>query len=178
MDFGLSVREGLFDDVGDLRDLIDAHEGVHFRHEFWQFIAKPLRKAARNNNRLAAIFRLPKLNGFKNRVHAFFLGRIDEGTGVDDDGIGLSGVVGDFNAGFKQGTEHDFGIHQIFGAAQRNQPDAQRSIATRLGSRRRVYTGFSFRHGTERIADIRRVAMLRNVEGAPAWRYLFAGRIG
>ena len=113
-------------DVADLRHLVNAHERVHFRHELGQFIAEPLRQAAGNDDGLAALVRIAQFDGFENRVHAFLLRRVNEGTGVDDDGVGLRGVIGDLDAALEQRAEHDFGVHQIFGAAERNQADAQR----------------------------------------------------
>ena len=80
----------LADDVPDLRDLVNAHEGVHFRHEFGQFFAKTLGEAAGNDDGLAAPVRVAQFDGFEDRVHAFLLRGINEGTGVDDDGVGLS----------------------------------------------------------------------------------------
>ena len=109
---------GLSDDVRDLRDLVNAHEGVHLGQELGQFVAEPLRQAAGNNQALAAIFGGADLGGFENRVHALLLRGINERAGVDDDGVGLGGIVRDFHAVLEQRAEHDFGVHQIFGAAE------------------------------------------------------------
>ena len=53
------------------------------------FVAETLRQTAGNNQTLPAIFRGADFRGFKNRVHAFFLRGINEGAGVDDDGVGV-----------------------------------------------------------------------------------------
>ncbi len=74
---------------GDLGHLVNAHEGVHFRQQLGQFVAKPLRQTAGNDQTLAAVFRLAELGGFQNGVHAFLLRGVNEGAGVDDDGVGL-----------------------------------------------------------------------------------------
>ena len=66
--------------------------------------------------------------GFEDRVHALLLRGVNERAGVDDDGVGLRGVVGDFDAVLQQRAEHDFGVHEILGAAERNQADAQRAF--------------------------------------------------
>ncbi len=118
---------GLPDDVRNLGDLVNAHEGVHLGQEPGQFVAEPLRQAAGNNEALAAILCRADLGGFEDGVHAFLLGRVNEGAGVDDDGVGLGGIVGDLHAVLEQGAEHDFGVHQVFGAAERNQAHAQRA---------------------------------------------------
>ena len=125
-------------DFADFRHLVNAHERVHFRHEFGQFVAEPLRQAAGNNDRLAPPVRVAQFHGFENGIHALLLRGVNERAGVDDDGIGLRGVIGDFDAAFQQGAEHDFGVHQILGAAERNQADAQR-----------VFTGIFLRHSRE-----------------------------
>ena len=121
-------RHRLPDDVRHLRDLVNAHERVHFGQQFRQFVAEPLRQAAGNDEALAAIFRGADLGGFEDGVHALLLRGVNERAGVDDDGVGLRGVVGDFHAVLEQRAEHDFGVHQIFGAAERNQADAQRAV--------------------------------------------------
>ena len=150
-------RHRLFDDVRNLRDLVNTHERIHFGQEFGQFVAETLRQAARNNQALAVIGHFPDLGRFENRVHAFFLCGVNERAGVDDDRVGLRGVIGDFHAAFQERTEHDFGVHKILGAAERNQPDAQWAFALWLSPRRslrrslgrphqRVFTGMFFRH--------------------------------
>ncbi len=149
--FCRAIDDGLLDDVSNLRDLINAHERIHFGHEFGQFVAKSLRQTAGNDDGLAALVCIAQFDGFKDGVHAFLLRGVNEGAGVDDDGIGLRGVVGDLDAVFQQRAEHDFGVHQIFGAAERNETDAQR-----LG------TGIFLVHRRNRLADYWRVAMLRS----------------
>ena len=64
--------------------------------------------------------------------------------------VGLRGVVGDFHAAFDQRAEHDFGVHEIFGAAEGNQADAQRR-----------FTGIFLRHRRKRLAGFWREAILR-----------------
>ena len=139
-------RHRLFHDVRDLRDLVNAHERVHFGQEFGQFVAETLRQATGNNQTLAAMVRLADFGGFENGVHAFLLRGVNERAGVDDDGVGLGGVIGDFHAAFQKRAEHDFGVHEIFGAAERNQADAQRAFASRFRPHQRAFIGMFFRH--------------------------------
>ena len=120
---------GLSDDIRDLRDLVNAHEGIHFRQQFRQFIAKALRQTAGDDQTLAAILSGADFGGFENGIHALLLRGVNKRAGVDDDGVGLRSVVRDFDAVLEQRAEHDFGVHQIFGAAERNQAHPQRALA-------------------------------------------------
>ena len=117
-------RHRLPHDVGDLRDLVDAHERIHFGKKLRQFVAKTLRQATGNNQPLTAIPRFADFRRFENRVHAFLLRGINERAGVYDHHVRLGGVVGDFHAVLEQRPEHDFSIHQVLGATERNQADA------------------------------------------------------
>ena len=66
--------------------------------------------------------------GFRDvRNQGVLLRGVNKRAGVDDDGVGLRVVVRDFNAVLEQRAEHDFGVHQIFGATERNQADPQRA---------------------------------------------------
>src|ERR1019366_6565655 len=113
-----AIDHGPAHDVTDLRDLVNAHERVHFGHEPGQFLAKPLRETAGDDDSLAAPVRVAQFDGFEDRVHALLLRRINEGTGVDDDGVGVRSIICDFDAAVHQRTEHYFGVHEIFGAAK------------------------------------------------------------
>ena len=139
--FTRPVFQRLVHDVADLRDLVNAHESVHFGHQFWQFVAEPLGQAAGNDDGLAAIGRVAQLNGFENGIHALLLRGVNKGAGVDDDGVGLRGVIGDLDAAFEERAEHDFGVHEIFGAAERNQADPQRFFAARSQENQTTQSG-------------------------------------
>ena len=124
--FFRATRDGLADDVADLRDLINAHERVDLGEKFRQLIAKALREAPGDDQPLTAMLHVAHGGGFEDRIDALFLRGVDERTGVDDDHIGSRSVVGHFNAILEEGAEHDFGIDEILGAAQGNQADAPR----------------------------------------------------
>ncbi len=131
-----------FDNFGYVRHLVDAHEGVHFGQEFGQFIAETLGEAAGDDEALAAVFGVADLGGFEDGVHAFFLGGINERAGVDDEGVGLGGVVGDLDAVFQERAEHDLGVHEVFRATEGNQAHAERAFAGAGGlARRRFFIG-------------------------------------
>ena len=93
--------ERLSNDIRDLRHLIDAHEGVHFRKKFRQFLAEPLRETAGNDQALPAILRLAQFGRFQDGVDALLLRGVDERAGIDDHHVGLGGVVGDFHAALR-----------------------------------------------------------------------------
>ena len=122
------MRERLIHDVADLRDLIDAHEGVHLGQQLRKFVAEALRQTAGDDERLAALLRVAEFSGFENRVHALLLRGVDERAGVDDDGVGGGGVIGDLDAVAQERAEHDLGIDEIFRAAERDHAHAQRAF--------------------------------------------------
>ena len=132
MDLGLwtfqpltAPLEGLADDLADLFNLINAHEGIHFRQQFGQLLPKPLRQAAGHHQALSAIVRVAKFSRLENSIDAFFLRGIDERAGIDDHHVGLGRIVDDLRPALEQRAEHNFGVHQVLGAAEGNQPDAQ-----------------------------------------------------
>ena len=114
----LAMGDGLFDDLRDLFNLVDAHEGVHFGEEFGQFVAKTLRETAGDDEALAPVLGFAEFAGFEDGIDAFFLGGVDEGAGIDDDDIGAGGVVGDLDTFFDKRAEHNFGIDEVLGATE------------------------------------------------------------
>ena len=93
---------------------------------FGKLVAEALREATGNNDALGTVSGFAEFGGLQDGVHALFLCGVDEGAGVDDYDVGLGGVVGDLDAVLKERTEHDFGIHEVLGAAQGNEADAER----------------------------------------------------
>lgn len=122
------MRDGLVNDFIDAFDLVHAHEGIDFRKQLREFLAKTLRQTTGNDQALAAILRFPHLGGFEDGIDALFLRGVDEGAGVDDHDVGAGGVVCDFDAFLHERAEHDFGVHQVFGATERNQADFDRRL--------------------------------------------------
>lgn len=135
-----AVSDGLLDDLGNLFDLVDAHEGVDFGKEFGKFFAETLRQAAGNDQALSAVLGFAEFGGFENGVDTFFLGGVDEGAGVDDDDIGAGGVVGDFDTAFHERAEHDLGIDEVLGAAEGDEAHAHRLFVV-------------FRHRAHKLRD-------------------------
>ena len=121
-----AMRDSLIDDVIYALDLIDAHEGVDFGKQVRKFFTETLRQTTGDDEALATILSLANFVGFENRVDAFLLRGIDERAGVHDDDVRSGCVIGDLHAAFDEGAEHDFGVDQVFGATERDQPDLDR----------------------------------------------------
>ena len=107
-------------DFSGLSDLIQADEGIDFILEFFgEFGGKSLREAAAHDEFLSGPFaQSALLVGFQDGFDGFFLGRIDEAAGIDNEDIGFLWVGCDFEALASGISQHDLGIDQIFGAAQ------------------------------------------------------------
>jgi hypothetical protein len=97
-----TTRERLLDDLTHLSDLIDAHEGIDFRQQLREFLAKTLRQAARHDHALVWIAGIAKLRGLQNGIDAFFLRGINERTGVHDHRVRLLRIVDNLHASAEQ----------------------------------------------------------------------------
>jgi hypothetical protein len=107
----------LLDDIADLRDLVNTHEGVHLRQELGQFVAKPLWETAGDDQTLTPVLRLAQCRRFQNRINALLLRRINERAGVHDHHVRLGSVAGDLDAVLQQRADHHLGIHEVLRAA-------------------------------------------------------------
>ena len=58
-----------------------------------------------------------------HRADALFLRHVDEGTGVDDEHIGQLGLRRHGHASLLEVTDHDFGVDEVFGAAEGDETD-------------------------------------------------------
>jgi hypothetical protein len=86
------------------------------------------------------------LVGLQHRIDALLLRRVDKRAGVDDHHVGLRRVIGDSQAALQKGSEHDFGIHQILGAAEGDQAHSHWLLhCIRLHSRTRNIGGRALR---------------------------------
>jgi hypothetical protein len=63
------------------------------------------------------------LRHLENRVDRLLFGRIDEGARVDHEHIGRLGIACQFVPGVLRQSEHDFRVHEILGAAERDEAD-------------------------------------------------------
>ncbi len=59
----------------------------------------------------------------QDRIDRFFLGRINERARVYDQNVGLVGGRRNFHAALQHASEHELGVHQIFGAAKTDHAD-------------------------------------------------------
>jgi hypothetical protein len=62
---------------------------------------------------------------FEDGRDAFFLGRVDEGAGIDDHHVGFVGVGREGHARQVEMAGDDFGIDEVLRAAERDQPDLE-----------------------------------------------------
>ena len=113
------------DDRAQFAHLIEPDESIHFRQ-----LLRAVRAAKRCDMQPLTIsfwfgrFLQPAfLMRLQNRLDRFFLGRIDEGAGVDDQDIRFVSVGGDLHPSLQNAPEHDLGIDQILGAAEADHPD-------------------------------------------------------
>jgi len=116
-----SGRECLWTALGarSTKSLAGADDGVDFRDVFLDFVAVALDEASGYDEALCCAGSLV-LHHFEDGVDGLLLGGIDEGTGVDDENLGVFGMAGQARTGAVQQPHHDFGVDKIFGAAQRN----------------------------------------------------------
>ena len=110
-------------------DLVDAHERIHLGQELGQFVAEPLRQAAGDDQAPG--------RGFARRAAAAdsrmvsTLSSCAESMNEQVFTITTSACAASLvisTPSFKQRAEHDLGIHQVLGAAERNQADPHRAF--------------------------------------------------
>jgi len=121
----LGSHEAL-NDGGDGGDLVEADEGVDVGHEAGKFLGEALGEATGDDDFLffalgSAL--LARIDGVVNGANGFLLGHVDEGTGVDDENVGEFGFRGHGHTGLLEVTDHDFGVDEIFGAAEGDESD-------------------------------------------------------
>jgi len=87
-----------------------------------QFFAESLREAAGDDDlsHLALSF---SFDGVAYRVYRFGFCGSDEATGVDDDDIGVVGILCDDEAGLCDLRQHPFAVDHIFGTAEGDKSD-------------------------------------------------------
>ena len=106
----------------DCRYLAGAQDDIDLRDLRLQFVAITLRQAA-GHHQLLASAGLPAFRHLQDGVNRFLLGAVDEGTGVDDDDVRVSGVGGNRVSGSFGQPQHHLAIYEVLGAAQRNHSD-------------------------------------------------------
>ena len=113
---------GLPDQVDDPREARGAEDPVDLGHLLEDVPAVPLGEAA-GDDEGAARAALLQFGQLEDRVDRLLAGAIDEGARVDDDALGVLGVLGERKSGLGQHAEHELGIDLILRAAERRQVD-------------------------------------------------------
>ena len=108
----------------DFFQLVGADHGVHFGNVAADLIAVALHQATRHHQSFEAAGLL-ELSHFENGLDRFLLGGVDETARVDDDDLGVLRIRSQLPAVRGELPHHDFGVHQILGAAQADKTDFQ-----------------------------------------------------
>ncbi len=116
----LARGAGSVDNLRKPRHLPHADPSVHFGELLLQRLAQPLHHAARHNHALRLALPL-EAQRVANGRHALALRRLQKPAGVDDYHIGRVGVRIEPIARALQHARNLFGVHLVFGAAERNQ---------------------------------------------------------
>ncbi len=114
---GLHVVEQLY----DARIRARSYDAVDLGNERLQLLAVPLREASRNDELLPFLFALRMLEDNFGRL---CFGRVDERTGVDDDGFGFGRVAHELVACGAEFRDHYLGVDKIFCAAEADERNA------------------------------------------------------
>ena len=106
----------------DRLEFVGAEDGVDFRDLLPQFIAVALDQAACHDQAASPADTLV-LGSLEDRIDRLLLGRFDEAAGVDDQCLGLAGILRQLvPAGLEQ-PHHDLAVNQVLRAAQANESD-------------------------------------------------------
>jgi hypothetical protein len=81
-----------------------------------------LHHAAGHHQTLQPAGRL-ELRRIEDRLDRFLAGRIDESARVDDEHVGLGGVLDEYAARAVEMPEHDLGVDEVLGAAEADDAD-------------------------------------------------------
>ena len=131
-DAGFVLIEHAAENRAGFGDLIETDEGVHFGKFADEVAGKALGKASADDDfGIRALALVALAGGFQNGVDGLLFSGIDESAGVHDEDIRFGGVGGDFKSLGFCGAEHDFGIDEIFGAAEANHTNPARGDFSR-----------------------------------------------
>ena len=101
-----------------------SEHGVNFRQLFIQLFPIPLGETAGDNDgfqtALLVAFDFAEL---QNIFNGLGFGIVNEAAGVDNDGVGFVQIRRQGIPRFVQQVEHLLAVHQVFGAAERDQPE-------------------------------------------------------
>ena len=110
-------------DFGKTGDLVQTDQRIHLGDFLPQLVVVALGQAAADDDFLPRIFPHAAVMHFEDGVDRFFLGRVDEPAGVDDEHIGLGRFAGDLELPAGGAAEHDLGINKVLRAAEADHAD-------------------------------------------------------
>ncbi len=103
----------------DFRHLTRAENRVDLGNLLTQFVAIALRQAAGHDQSLTRAGLLV-LRHLEDGVDRLLLRLVDERAGVDDEHVGVGGIAGQLMPLFLGEPEHDLGVNEVLGAAERD----------------------------------------------------------
>ena len=106
----------------DAWHLVQTDNGVNLGQIAAQLLRISLRQAA-SHDQCPALAGFTELVQLENRINGFLLGLVDEPAGINDQYIGLFGVVSQDHPVARERAEHDFAVHEVLGATEADQPD-------------------------------------------------------
>ena len=100
---------------------------IHFRNVFLNFVAKALDQATGHNQLLGVSPRL-QAGHIQNGINRLLLGRVNEGTGIDDDNVSILSLGSQVGACLHQHPHHYFAVNQVLRATQADEGHLLRSF--------------------------------------------------
>lgn len=116
--------------IGDVVVVVESQHGVSLGEGLGQFTSVALGHAPNRYNRLSGSVAL-EVCGRQQGVDGVLLGLLDESAGVDDDRLGLAGVVDETEPASLHAGRKLLGIDVVAGAAHRHEMDCHEVITGR-----------------------------------------------
>ena len=108
--------------LGDALELVDADPGVDEWELVDELLAVALRQAAGDDDGAAAAARFVR-GHLRDDGAGLLAGRGDKGAGVDQDDVGVVGIVREGQALGHEHARHDLRVDEVLGAAEADQTD-------------------------------------------------------
>ena len=101
-----------------------AYNRVYFRNVLLDLVTVALNQASGDDQALGfATVGLLMLHHLKDSVDRLLLGGVDEAAGIDDKDLCIFGLGSDLAPSMVKHSHHDFGVDQVFGAAEGDETD-------------------------------------------------------
>ena len=114
---GITDNRRAVQEVGESGKIVHPHKKVHFGEGRQQFFAVAGHQAAGHHQLFIGVGFLVA-GELQDGVQGLLGGRGDEGAGVDQKHPGGGRFTHHLPAPADEASQHDFGVHQVFGAAQ------------------------------------------------------------